>query len=239
MNRAFLDYYRCPESFADFTATGEPSEGSGFFRFGDDVLCYGSSSSGLLAPEVRADLYDALTDVTADEASLRLPFNPTEITENLRRERYLRNSHNGKAPRERALWNAYRLLRPALPISIRKHLQRLYLRSWEKLSFPHWPVDRTVDGLFERLLSLALKAHAVERIPFIWFWPEGVPSCAILTHDVEALAGRNFCSRLMDLDDSVGIKSSFEIVPEQRYPIPPSFLAGPRDVLLHRGKPVW
>src|SRR5207249_5785220 len=100
-----------------------------------------------------------------------------------------------------------------------------------KLPFPRWPVDRTVDDILERLFVLALKAHAVEQIPFIWFWPEGAPSCAILTHDVEALAGRNFCSRLMDLDDSVGIKSSFQIVPEQRYPVPTSFL----DSIRQRG----
>jgi hypothetical protein len=71
---------------------------------------------------------------------------------------------------------------------------------------------------------LLLKAHAVDRIPFIWFWPEGASSCTILTHDVEASSGRDFCSRLMDLDDSVGIKSSFQIVPEERYAIPDGFL---------------
>jgi len=45
-----------------------------------------------------------------------------------------------------------------------------------------------------------------------------------MTHDVETLAGRNFCSQLMDLDDSAGIKSSFQIVPEGRYPVPDGLL---------------
>jgi hypothetical protein len=45
-----------------------------------------------------------------------------------------------------------------------------------------------------------------------------------MTHDVEELAGRNFCSQLMDLDDSVGIKSSFQLVPEKRYAIPDELL---------------
>ena len=71
---------------------------------------------------------------------------------------------------------------------------------------------------------MLLKAHAVDKIPFVWFWPNGFPSCAIMTHDVEALPGRDFCSHLMDLDDAYGIKSSFQIVPEGRYPVSKGFL---------------
>ena len=230
MNQTFLDYYRCPESFANFTLTGTLSRDSGFFLFGEDIICYGSSSSGFRAQEVSPDLYDALADVAINGAP-RLPFDPTEITDNLRRERYLRNSHGGggRPPLERAVRHAYYFLRPAMPVAVRKHLQRLRLRGWDKLPFPRWPVDRTVEEIVERLFVLALKAHAVERIPFIWFWPEGAPSCAILTHDVETLPGRNFCSPLMDLDDSVGIKSSFQIVPEGRYPVPTGFLDSIRE----------
>jgi hypothetical protein len=225
MNQTFLDYYRCPDRFANFTLIGDLPKNSGFFRFGENVLCYGAASSGFSAPDGRADLRDALADVTLDGASLHLPFNPTEIVANLRRERYLRNSDDDrKSPLERVVWHAYHFLRPALPVSVRKNLQRLHLRDWERLTFPSWPVDRTVDRIFERLFALALKANAGDQIPFVWFWPEGAPSCAILTHDVETLPGRNFCSRLMDLDDTVGIKSSFEIVPEQRYAVPTSFL---------------
>ena len=232
MNQTFLDYNRCPESFANFTLTGMLSRDSGFFLFGEDILCDGSSSSGVRADEVGPDLYDVLADVAIDGAP-RLPFDPTEITENLRRERYLRNSHGGGSSTllEAAARHVYYFLRPAMPVALRRHLQRLRLRGWEKLPFPNWPVDRTVDDILEGLFVLTLKAHAVERIPFIWFWPEGAPSCAILTHDVETLAGSRFCSRLMDLDDSVGIKSSFQIVPEGRYPVPTSFL----DSIRQRG----
>ena len=30
-----------------------------------------------------------------------------------------------------------------------------------------------------------MKAQQVEKIPFIWFWPDGQKSCAILAHEVE------------------------------------------------------
>jgi len=231
LNETFVDYYRCPERFANFVVTAEAAGSGGFFRFGESVYCYGSSSTGGVAAEVRPDLYDAMADVVIDGTSVRLSFNPAEITENLRRERYVRSLQNGfrKSGEEHPLSDAYRLLRPALPLAVRRRLQRLYLRGWEALPFPSWPVDRTVDNIFEKLLTLALKCQGVDRIPFIWFWPEGAPGCAILTHDVETLSGRNFCSRLMDLDDLFGIKSSFQIVPEERYPVTASFLDSIRE----------
>ena len=92
------------------------------------------------------------------------------------------------------------------------------------IPFPRWPVDRTTEQLLERLLVLAMRTEGLDRIPFVWFWPDGAGSCAMMTHDVEQVAGRNFCSQLMDIDDSFGIKSSFELIPERRYAIPKALL---------------
>ena len=226
MNSAFLDHYRCPETFATFTLSGELSEDSGYFRFGPDAICFGQSSSGFRAGHATDELYDALTDVALDGAMLQLPFSPSEIVANLRYERYASASNrNGKMLHgESALRKVYYLVRPLLTVSVRKHLQRLHLRDWNEIPFPGWPVDPTVERILEMLLILLLKAHAVDKIPFVWFWPNGFPSCAIMTHDVEALPGRDFCSHLMDLDDAHGIKSSFQIVPEGRYPVSKGFL---------------
>ena len=92
MNQTFLDYYRCPESFANFALTDNPGKIQGFFRFGGDVVCYGSRSARAHAAEGHEQPYDALDDATIDGGSVRLPFDPAEITENLRRERYPRSS---------------------------------------------------------------------------------------------------------------------------------------------------
>jgi len=231
VNQEVLQYYRCPEEFVNFALSGDLSEDSGFFRFGKDALCFGESCSGFRARRVQPDLYDALAGVVFDGTSIQLPFDPSEVIDNLRRERYLRSDHHGekKTVVQSAVRNAYYVLRPALPVSVRKHVQRMSLRGWDKLPFPGWPVDRTVENIVEKLLALSLQAHAVERIPFVWFWPEGAYSAAIVTHDVEALAGRDFCSELMDLDDSVGIKASFQIVPEERYAVPRCFLDSIRE----------
>ena len=226
MKSAFLDHYRCPETFATFTLSGELSEDSGYFRFGPDAICFGQSSSGFRAGHATDELYDALTDVALDGAMLQLPFSPSEIVANLRYERYASASNrNGKTLHgDSALRKVYYLVRPLLTVSVRKHLQRIRLRDWNEIPFPSWPVDSTVERILEMLLILLLKAHAVDKIPFVWFWPNGFPSCAIMTHDVEALPGRDFCSHLMDLDDAHGIKSSFQIVPEGRYPVSKGFL---------------
>jgi hypothetical protein len=85
-------------------------------------------------------------------------------------------------------------------------------------------VDTTVEDICERLLLLSMKANGVERVPFIWFWPNGASGCFMMTHDVETRAGRDYCPDLMDIDDSFGIKASFEIVPEERYGVPSTLL---------------
>jgi hypothetical protein len=233
MNQAIVDYYRCPENLAAFQLAGRVSEDPGYFCFGPETICYGNSSSGFRRKHVIAPLYDALTDVTTEGGTVRLPLDPSEIIQNLRHERYCSNGNRsrtglGDSP---MIQNFYYWLRPFLPLAIRKHLQRARLSDWKKIPFPHWPVDRTVEQILERLLALSMKAQGIQRVPFVWFWPDSARSCAIMTHDVEQLAGRDFCSPMMDLDDSAGIKSSFQFVPEERYPVSEGLL----DEIRNRG----
>jgi len=165
--------------------------------------------------------YDALRDVATHGRTVQLPFDPSEIVENLRYERYVSRGHGSRhaAAVTSGVRKAYYLARPFVPASVRRRLQRMYLRDWGRLPFPDWPVDPTVERIFERLLLLSLRAQAIDCIPFIWFWPDGHPSCAIVTHDVEMAGGRDFCSQVMDLDDGYRIKSSFQLVPEGRYEV--------------------
>jgi hypothetical protein len=51
----------------------------------------------------------------------------------------------------------------------------------------------------------------------------------MITHDVETSAGLAFCGALMDLNDSFGIKTSFHIIPENRYQASPEFLENIRS----------
>ena len=204
---------------------------AGYFRFGSAGVCYGQCSSGVPAEFVTGPLHDTHQHVSTNGSSVQLPFDPSQVVNNLRYERYLSNTAQDKRAinANSVLRNLYYLARPLMPVAVRKHLQRRYFRGWDRILFPSWPVDFTVETIFEQLLILSMKSRNVKRLPFIWFWPEGAPSCAIVTHDVETSAGRDFCPQLMDLNDTFGIKTAFQIVPEKRYSVPQTFLDSIRE----------
>ena len=213
------DFFRCAD-IPELESDAPLPSPSGFFRFGKDVVCYGQAS-GKTQPNPNEDLYDASLRIPNDRRPL-LPFNPAQVIDNLRYESYVPASN--RVLSQSWVKNFYYSLRPLMPVGFRKHLQGLYLRGWEKLTFPSWPVDRSVDLLHERLLVLAMNAAGVDRLPFVWFWPYGHSACAIVTHDVETTEGRDFCDRTMDIDDSFGFKASFQIVPEKRYTVSKQYL---------------
>jgi len=226
MNRALLDRYRCPETMVGLTLAGDLSPKPGYFSFGEGAVCFGRSSVGPLARVPRNGLPDLSRHVISHGSTLRLPFDPSQIVDNLRHERYTANGYidNRTILSSKAIRKLYYCFRPLLPVSVRKHMQRLSLRNWRELPFPAWPVDTTVERILERVLVLAMKAQGIERIPFIWFWPEGASSCVIITHDVETKAGVRSVGRLMDIDEAFGIKASFQVIPQKQYRVSQEFL---------------
>ena len=222
------DRYRCPEGFLNFRLSEELSPDPGYFQFGPRTTCYGRSLKGIAQPQPDSVLGDTLPSAMIDGTHLALPFDPDEVIDNLRLERYP-SVQFGRY--ESLLKSIYYWIRPFTNRSLRKYIQKLRAVKWEKKQFPHWPVDTTVEDICETLLLLSLKASGVDRIPFIWFWPEGARGCVAMTHDVETVPGRDFCQELMDIDDAYGVKSSFQVVPEGRYPVPAEYL----DRLRQRG----
>jgi peptidoglycan/xylan/chitin deacetylase (PgdA/CDA1 family) len=231
LNRALLERYRCPESLAEFNLTGKLSPDAGFFTFGPHTVCYGITAIGSRSHEPAAGLYDTCGDVTTSDSQVVMPFDPNAIIDNLRLERYaLGHNLNGRQSfPQRALRFAYYSLRPFFSVPVRRHIQKVYLRGWEKRPFPQWPVDNTVENILEQCLVFAMRAKGLTEIPFIWFWPGGAPACALMTHDVETRLGRDFTSALMDINDEHHIKASFQVVPEKRYEVPESYLSRIRD----------
>jgi hypothetical protein len=143
----------------------------------------------------------------------------SDVVTNLRRERYRRLPNRAESVvGASATHRFYYAVRPLLGIGVRKYLQRLRLSGWERIAFPRWPVDTTVETLMRRTAALALQAVGSARMPFIWFWPDGAEAAVMMTHDVEGAAGLRYCTALMDLDESFGIASSFQIVPTSRAP---------------------
>jgi hypothetical protein len=233
LSKVIIEHLRCPEEELSIAMVGAPSADAGFFNFGKDVICYGKCSAFSPRPLFGGDLPDALEFARAEQGAVTLPFDLSQIVETLRREEYtgalghkVRNWSHARLPRI-----AYYVARPLMPVVLRKHLQRLSLRGWDKHPFPRWPVDTSVEEILETVVVVALKERGDQPLPFIWFWPEGKQACAVMTHDVETTGGRDFCEILMDVDDSFGIKASFQVVPERRYDVPQSYL----DSIAQRG----
>ncbi len=227
MKNPLSEYFRCPEYLVPLAGKGTLSETSGYFRFGEEAICYGRYCGPRPSDSPANGLHDALGDTVARNGTTYLPFDLSEVLDNLRCELYADDWRGGHA--KSALAAIYYFLRPVIPFSLRSRLKRFHLSDWEELPFPRWPVDCSIDSLLEQLLLLAVKSGKAQGIPFIWFWPEGASSCAIMTHDVETKMGQEFSTTLMDIDDSFGIKSSFQIIPEKRYLVSPSFLASLRE----------
>ena len=210
----FVDYYRCPSSLARVGSVGNLSESQGYFSV-DGQRCFGRAS-GLTPSRHAAAAPLAHLNGFGRSTGALLPFDLGEVVTNLRLERYrhARRVAVMRAATKAAAERAYYLFRPMLPVGVRKHLQQARLRGWQQIEFPRWPVDVTVDALMEHTMAALLRAADVTPLPFVWFWPEGAPTCTMVTHDVEGRTGLDFLSSLMQLDDEFGIKASYQLIPE-------------------------
>lgn len=228
-NDTFVQYYRCPESYARLKLSGALSHRNGFFEFGSGTTCYGKCAGQVPSESPDGRLPDVLPGSAIGGGTVSLPFDLDQVVNNLRSELYCREVASSTETSMTA--RAYYLVRPLLSVSVRKHFQKWRLRDWKRLPFPRWPVDTTVDRMLEQTMLLSVRAQSEEPIPFVWFWPDGASSCAIMTHDVETELGVHSCPYLMDMEDAFGIKGSFQIIPERRYDVTPKFL----DSIRQRG----
>jgi hypothetical protein len=184
-----VEFYRCPAELVSFVSPEQ---------YHHDAAC------------------SYLSEVASNVSS-----GDSNIVDDLRFERYNMQSPKGTGAllASEAVRSLYYCIRPTLSDSLRRTLQRFFFRDWDQLPFPRWPVDTSVEDIFEQQLLMAMKNEGMESIPFIWFWPNGATSAAVMTHDVEASSGLAMVPRLIDIDDEFGIKTSFQIVPERRYTV--------------------
>jgi hypothetical protein len=95
----------------------------------------------------------------------------------------------------------------------------------------------TVENVFDLVFRQIIETLGVDRLPFIWFWPDGLSGCCVMTHDVETAAGRDFCSEVMRMESNHGVTSAFGVVPEERYEVPTEYLeeirARGHDIYIH------
>ena len=210
------DYFRCPTRFVEMVVEPELTGRAGYFTF-DGVVGYGQyrGFDSIPAPRRLARSAGSPYGRRGEIWNRAFPIQPGVSGLQLARGT-VRTRRPWPGRYAASYVTCYYLVRPALPFSMRKRLQRIGLSDWQRIPFPRWPVDCSADDLMHRALATVLKASRIERLPFIWFWPDGAPACAMVTHDVEGPTGHDFCDALMDLNDSFGVKAAFQVIPSRR-----------------------
>ena len=108
----------------------------------------------------------------------------------------------------------YYTFRPLLPRWMQIHLRRKIVQLLRGSYSNVWPIDRESS-----------------QTPEGWpGWPDGKRFAFVMTHDVETAKGCDRVETLADLEEEVGLRSSFNFVPE-RYTVSPDL----RQMLQQRG----
>ncbi len=113
----------------------------------------------------------------------------------------------------------YYLLRQLIPLPLRQLLQRR--RNGRIGASPDWYVPQE----FCDRLSVALQdgpANAVRS------WPDGAKFAFVLTHDVETAAGLRNIDAIAGIEESLGFRSSWNLVPH-KYPVDDGLIDSLRD----------
>jgi predicted glycosyltransferase len=98
----------------------------------------------------------------------------------------------------------YYRIKPLVPTSVRMPVRRWFAQSKRKDVGNVWPI-----------------LPGSEKPPQDWAgWPEGKQFALVLTHDVEGQTGLAKCRQLMEVEQKLGFRSSFNFVPEGEYVAP-------------------
>src|SRR6478672_11053217 len=120
-------HFLCPETDIKFSLKGKLSDEKTFFRFSNDILCYGRLCADQTPPSLNGKLIDVSDQVRSENGITYLPFDASEIVDNLRLERYTANSIDHQTTLGTIARQVYYLFRPAMPVAVRRHLQRAWL----------------------------------------------------------------------------------------------------------------
>src|SRR5262252_7811218 len=101
---------------------------------------------------------------------------------------------------------AYYFLRPAIPYRLRMLVRRRWAIRQRRRLTGTWPIS-------------AASGKKPEGWPG---WPNGKQFAFVLTHDVEGKKGVDRCRQLAELEMQLGVRSSFNFVPEGEYRTPDS-----------------
>jgi peptidoglycan/xylan/chitin deacetylase (PgdA/CDA1 family) len=160
----------------------------------------------------------------ARDGSVFLPFDPDDVRHSYLSERYVdlvRGSTRG--PGRAVLLRGYYRVRALMPRRTQIWLRRGYARIQARTPFPGWPAETGLHDFLDMFLAIAADA-AGEPLPWIAPWPNGHEWAMVLTHDVETSAGLRALDPVLELERSLGLRSSWNFVP-RRYEVSDTLIA--------------
>src|SRR5450432_950188 len=84
MNSSFTEHFRCPDSVVTIRTSRSPLGENGYFRFGEDVVCFGATSSGITALRPEDEIPDEFPSAKLGLCEVDIPFDLDQVATNLR-----------------------------------------------------------------------------------------------------------------------------------------------------------
>lgn len=142
---------------------------------------------------------------------------PTDERDRLFRSLLLDKDREQSGTIRNWLHKTYYALKPLIPRGCQLYLRRRLAHRILRRSSARWPIDRAGWRLACQWLDDTIKSHP-RPLHGLSFWP-GAASCAVvLTHDVEQSDGFKRIDKVARIEEDLGYRSSWNIVPE-RYPV--------------------
>ncbi len=142
-----------------------------------------------------------------DAGNVVLPFDPHDAL-----DAYLSESWTAASDQRRlskAQLNAFYRVKSFIPRSLQLSARRALIRRQGPPEFPAWPLDASVSALLRFYAGCSLLAQGLAEAELAWFWPDGHRAAIVLTHDVESAEGVRLVPEILDLEEELGFRSSF------------------------------
>lgn len=109
----------------------------------------------------------------------------------------------------------YYQLKPFIPRSTSRLLRQVQLHAPARHSALGWPIEeRFVNFTWETLRQILLRTED-NRVLLRCLWPHNAAFACVLTHDIETAEGQKFAPLVADLEENLGLRSSFNLVGER------------------------
>jgi peptidoglycan/xylan/chitin deacetylase (PgdA/CDA1 family) len=106
---------------------------------------------------------------------------------------------------------AYYRIKSLIPESVRHRLNSAAVKMRAKREFPRWPCESALIDYWRDWLRITLHTMKKSDAWHIGFWPNGMKSCIVLTHDVEGPLGMSRMERMADLEEQYNFRSSWNL----------------------------